>query len=601
VVTGAPVTTASDVYSLGVLLYRLLAGRSPYKADTTRFADLVHEIVSSEPERPSASVTARTTSPAAATAPPALDLRRLQRDLRGDLDNIVLMALRKEPERRYASVEQLSDDVARHLERRPVRARGDALGYRTRRFLARNRVAVGLGALAIGALVATAAYALRQAHVAREQAQRAQTHFDSVRALANRFMGDIYEQVSYVPGTETAQKALLDTSLDYLGKLSAEAGQDRGLLVEIATSYIKLARMQERTVAPPAERAATARLALDVLARAEAIDGRTVHTRQRMMSALSLLAESEVVQQKFGEARADFEAAAALAGEDRRVDEPVALTHTRAQVLRMYAEAHDVGTTRAQRVAMLREAKGAYADVRARIEPGDLRDEAENSYAVNLHSLAQALAGMEPVDASDRQALEALREAQDLLDALLVRRPDDFRALANLIVGHTLAANIEARRGDFAAARADFAKARHYDARILALDPDQQRMRLNRISVALFAVEAEARAGSAARAQLAELDAIESGLRKLPDELAGLPEGRGLAAWLEGLRAEFRLRRSAEAGVSATERRALVQAAVAGFDSALARLADLPGTVEESSIARLKDAAARARAALAAP
>ncbi|MBN8482980.1 MAG: serine/threonine protein kinase, partial [Xanthomonadales bacterium] len=117
-VTGAPVTTASDVYSLGVLLYRLLAGRSPYKADTTRFADLVHEIVSSEPERPSASVTARTTSPAAATAPPALDLRRLQRDLRGDLDNIVLMALRKEPERRYASVEQLSDDVARHLERR---------------------------------------------------------------------------------------------------------------------------------------------------------------------------------------------------------------------------------------------------------------------------------------------------------------------------------------------------------------------------------------------------------------------------------------------------------------------------------------------------
>lgn len=594
-VKGAPITTASDVYSLGVLLYRLLAGRSPYKADTTRFADLVQEIVSSEPDRPSASITTRTTSPAA-TAPRPLELRRLQRDLQGDLDNIVLMALRKEPERRYASVEQLADDVGRHLERRPVRARGDAFAYRARRFLSRNRVGVGLGALAIAALLATAVYALHQAHAAREQAARAGKHFASVRALANQFMGGIYEQIAYVPGTETAQKALLDTSLEYLGNLAAEAGQDRSLLVEIATSYIKLARMQERTVAPAAEQAATVQLAIGVLGQAEALGGRDVQTRQRLMSAYSLLAASDVVQQQFTDARTHFEAATALAREDVRDDEPVALTHARAQALRMYAEAHDVGTTPAGRVAMLREAKAAYADVRARLEAGTLRDEADNSYAVNLHSLAQALAAATPAADQRAPALDAVLEARGILEALLARRPDDLRALANLIVGHTLAANIEAKNGDFEAARADFAKARGYDAHMLTLDPAQQRTGLNRISVRLYEVEAEARAHTAPRAQLAQLEQIDALLRALPGEVARLPEGVGLAAWRDGLRAEFSVRRSLDADTPAAERRALVKAAVERFASALARLAEVPGAIDAESVALLEEGAARARA-----
>jgi len=597
-VKGAPITTASDVYSLGVLLYRMLTGFSPYKADKTHLADLVQEIVSREPERPSASVTSRTAANATGVPRP-LDLRRLQRELRGDLDNIVLMALRKEPERRYASVEQFADDVRRHLAHRPVRARGGAFAYRARKFLVRNRVAVGLGAFAVAALLSTSAYALHQAHSARAQAARAEKHFAGVRTLANLFMGDVYEEIANVPGTAAAQQVLLDTSLDYLENLAAEAGRDRGLLIEVATSYIKLARMQERTVAPPEQREATARLAIGVLDRTEALGGRDVHSRQRLLSAYSLLAESEVAQQKFDDARTHFEAAAGLAREGVNDDEPVALTHSRAQMLRTFAEAHDVGTSADQRVAMLGEAKVLYAAVRRRVEAGPLHDEADNSYSVNLQSLAQALLGQTTNPQRRQQALDALREAQAILVDLLGRRPDDLRALVNLVVGHTVAANIAAKSGDFTTARADFAKAREYDARMLALDPDQQRTGLNRISARLYEVEAEARAQTSPPAQLAQLDEIERMMRRLPEEVARQPEGIGLGAWLDGLRAEFDLRRSTETDVPATQRRALVQKAAALFADANARLAKVPGVIEKDSLVLLQDGAERARAAAA--
>ncbi len=599
-VSGAPITTASDVYSLGVLLYRMLTGHSPYQADKARLADLVQEIVSKEPERPSVSLTARTAARGASEARP-LDLKRLQRELRGDLDNIVLMALRKEPERRYASVEQLAEDVRRHLADQPVRARGGAFAYRARKFLVRNRVGATLGALAIAALIGTAAYALRQAHLAREQAARAEKHFAGVRALANQFMGPVYEEVAYVPGTAKAQQTLLDTSLEYLRNLATDAERDRGLLLEVSTSYIKLARMQERIVGPPAQREATARLALGVLERVEALGGRDEKSRQRLLSSYALLAASETEQRKFDDARAHFESAIALAREDARTDEPVALTHARAQALRTYAEAHDVGASVDQRVAMLGEAKVLYGDVRRRVEDGPLHDEADNSYSVNLHSLARALLEQASNPQRGEQALAALRESQAILEALLARRPDDLRALINLIVGHTVAANVAARNGDFATARGDFARAREYDARMLALDPDQQRTGLNRISVRLYEVEAEARAGSAPRAQLARLDEIDRLLGALPQDLAGLPERIGLGAWLDGLRAEFERRLGSDADLAPSERQALLREATRRFADAHARLAQAPDTVDEESVALLRDGAERARAATTAP
>ena len=155
-VRGEPITTATDVYSLGVLLYTLLTGRSPYGAAARSDHALRVAICEKEPPKPSAVVL----TDEQAVIPQAtrkIDLteeetrdkarRRLKKKLAGDLDMIVMMALRKEPQRRYGSVEQFSEDVRRYLEGRPVIARSDTFGYRTAKFVRRNLLAVAAAAI----------------------------------------------------------------------------------------------------------------------------------------------------------------------------------------------------------------------------------------------------------------------------------------------------------------------------------------------------------------------------------------------------------------------------------------------------------------------
>jgi serine/threonine protein kinase len=156
-VRGEAITTASDVYSLGVLLYKLLTGKSPYGPDARSDTTLRQAICEREPLKPSAVVLTdeKTVIPQATqkidiSAEETRDKarHRLKKKLAGDLDMIVLMALRKEPLRRYASVEQFSEDIRRYLEGRPVIARSDTFGYRAGRFVRRNALALAAAALA---------------------------------------------------------------------------------------------------------------------------------------------------------------------------------------------------------------------------------------------------------------------------------------------------------------------------------------------------------------------------------------------------------------------------------------------------------------------
>ena len=140
---GDTVTTATDVYALGLLLYELLTGRFPYDASAKGDYALEQQISAAEPTRPSDIVASSAGAPAE-TASRGLSDGQLKNQLEGDLDNIVLMAMRKEPERRYATVGQLADDVAAFLEHRPVLARGDSLRYRMGKFVRRNPGGVGL-------------------------------------------------------------------------------------------------------------------------------------------------------------------------------------------------------------------------------------------------------------------------------------------------------------------------------------------------------------------------------------------------------------------------------------------------------------------------
>jgi serine/threonine protein kinase/tetratricopeptide (TPR) repeat protein len=174
--TGGDVTTATDVHALGVLLYVLLAGRHPAGGDTSSPAALVRAIVDTAPSRLSEAAIAERAvepTPAEIAARRATTPRKLAGTLRGDLDNIVARALKKRPSERYTSAEGMAEDLRRYLDRRPVHARPDSIGYRARKLVARNRIAVAAGAVALLALLTAAGVSVWQWRTAARQRDRA--------------------------------------------------------------------------------------------------------------------------------------------------------------------------------------------------------------------------------------------------------------------------------------------------------------------------------------------------------------------------------------------------------------------------------------------
>lgn len=168
-IQGRPITTESDVYSLGVILYELLTGCRPYQVTTDSRHELERAVLTHEPTRPSIIITRA--SDTAACGAPELSRSRLRRTLAGDLDTIVLTAMRKEPNRRYGSAEELASDIARHLRNDPIAARPDTWRYRTSKFVKRNRT----GVVAAAALCAVVAAGLATTWVLYTRAERART------------------------------------------------------------------------------------------------------------------------------------------------------------------------------------------------------------------------------------------------------------------------------------------------------------------------------------------------------------------------------------------------------------------------------------------
>ena len=228
-IRGEAVTTASDVYSLGVVLYELLTGRSPYRFTSRSPLDVVREISDTEPPRPSAAVASASSRWSTGWKPVP--------QLRGDLDNIVLMALRKEPERRYQSVEQFADDIRRHLENRPVFARRDTMGYRARKFVQRNKTATVAAGLVLVSLVAGLVGTSWEAHRVNVQKIRAERRFNDVRRLARSVLFDYHDAIKGLPGATAVRERLVKDALIYLDSLSKEASGDAALQRELAAAY----------------------------------------------------------------------------------------------------------------------------------------------------------------------------------------------------------------------------------------------------------------------------------------------------------------------------------------------------------------------------
>jgi len=210
-VMGFAITTATDGYSLGIVLYELLTGRMPYEFADRSQIEIERAICHQEPHRPGT--------------------------LDRDLETIVLKALEKEPARRYGSAEQLSEDIRRHLEGLPIAARPATFVYRSRKFVRRNRTMVAAAVLVVISLTTGLI-------VAQQQRARAERRFNDVRRVAESFLFEFDEKIKDLAGSLPARQLLVQRALEYLSDLSGEAAGEPGLSRDLAEAYLKVGDIQ---------------------------------------------------------------------------------------------------------------------------------------------------------------------------------------------------------------------------------------------------------------------------------------------------------------------------------------------------------------------
>ena len=414
------VDTRSDVYALGVIGYELLAGRLPYELKDQLVYEAVRIIRDEEPTRLSA----------------------VDRTLRGDVETIVGRALAKEKQHRYASAAELSADIRRFLNDEPIAARPPSTWYQLRKFARRNKALVGGVVLVFlvltGGIAATARQAVRARraeHVAREQQARAQRRFDDVRALANTFMFDVHRKIEDLPGSTPASRMLVETSLRYLNELSAEAGDDRGLLRELSLAYGKVGDIQGN---PNTQNVGDVRGALDSFRKGLALSQRLHDLEPANPQFMHDLAAAHNrvggILQRMGDMPG---AAASYAASLQITQQRSSLEPQNPETLRdlvighaKVAESQQLRGDANAALAGYREAEGCARRL-AELDPNDLA--AQHGLVTVQHSIAEVLAATGDADA----ALQKFREALGIARRAAERDPTNEWSQVRLALSHT--------------------------------------------------------------------------------------------------------------------------------------------------------------------
>ena len=266
-ILGKTVTTASDVYSLGVILYELLSGHRPFETRGKSYEEIIKSVCETEPARPSSVVSSKfqvsgfrfdknTSSDEVQRTNDENKITNLKLEtwnlklLKGDLDNIILKALRKEPSERYGSVQQFSEDISRFLRGLPVLARSQTFKYRFGKYVKRHKAGVFAAALVLLSLVSGISVATWQAIAAKRERTKAEQRFNDVRKLTNSFLFEFHDAIKNLQGATPARKLVVDRALPFLDNLALEAADDDSLQNELAESYFNLGMIQGHPAFP---------------------------------------------------------------------------------------------------------------------------------------------------------------------------------------------------------------------------------------------------------------------------------------------------------------------------------------------------------------
>jgi len=223
-VLGHMISTASDIYSLGVLLFLLTTGVPPYELKEFTTDEMVRVICNEQPPRPSE--------------------RAAYGTLDSDIDSIILKALRKEPEERYASVDQLIADLQSYLDGLPVQAHHGNLRYLAGKFIRRNKLVLIASTLLCVVVLAGIGGVIWQARIANIQRNKAEARAEDLRKLSNSLLSEIDEAIQKLPGSTPAQKLLVGTVFEHLDRAAKDATGDPQMQLDLANAYIRLANVQ---------------------------------------------------------------------------------------------------------------------------------------------------------------------------------------------------------------------------------------------------------------------------------------------------------------------------------------------------------------------
>ena len=460
-IKGERITTATDVYSLGVLLYELLTGQKPYRLKGRTTEEISRAITDQEPERPSTAITR------AGIAPRSAD--RTSRPLAEDLDNIVLMAMRKEPHRRYSSAAALAEDIRRHQEGLTVSARPNTFRYRAGKFVRRHRAGVAAGALVLLAIIGGIIATLWQAGVARAERTRAERRFNDVRSLAASFLFEFSPLIEKLPGSIPARELLVKRAREYLDSLSRESGDDPELQRELASAYMKVGDVQGHPYNP---NLGDIQGALDSYAKALAIRQRLWERAPDNAQAQSELAE---ILKLIGDVHSNGgDYSQAVAAYDRALElREKVVVQAPADV---EARATLAETLRARGLTSLYDSdnKGAIKFyTRARDINDQLRREQPDhpTFAERYAYAFIAIGEAQGWDNDPTGAATSLQTGLDLLIALAEKHPEDASIQRSLMLAYNKSADNHQDLKEFEATIAKYAEGVEIGEKLLARDP----------------------------------------------------------------------------------------------------------------------------------